>query len=176
MFIIRPTMELAVQKGDYQRVQMLIRRGVGINGCLPGSSSSLLMVAIRKSYRDIALALLTAGADVHAKDARGWTALHWACERELLEVVQALLDRGSRVDEPSAFGFTPLRLANDTLAMRLLRAGASCDGLPSVRMNRHFRHACHVGDLLSVRTLLENGCSIVKRRARRASTLCLRYG
>ena len=161
MFIIRPTMELAVQKGDYQRVQMLIRSGVGVNGRLPGSSSSLLMVAIRKSYRDIALALLAAGADVHAKDARGWTALHWACERELVEVVQALLDRGSRVDEPSAFGFTPLRLANDTLAMCLLRAGASCSGLPSVRMNRHFRHACHVGDLLNVRTLLENGCSVV---------------
>ena len=80
--------------GDVQRVQELIGNGVDVNLRLSGSDS-LLMKAIKCSYRDIALALIAAGADIHAKDEGGWTALHWACERGLEEVVQALVDRGS---------------------------------------------------------------------------------
>ena len=54
------------------------------------------MLAIKKSYQDIALALLLAGADVHGTDDKGWTALQWACVRGLDEVVEALIDRGSQ--------------------------------------------------------------------------------
>ena len=38
---------------------------------------SLLHLAIELGYKDIALALLAAGADVQAKDEGGWTALRW---------------------------------------------------------------------------------------------------
>ena len=59
-------------------------------------SGYLLMLAIKKGYQDIALALLLAGADVHGTDDEGWTALHWACVRGLDKVVEALIDRGSQ--------------------------------------------------------------------------------
>ena len=153
-------MEDAVRSGDLQRVQELIRSGNDVNPRLSVGTGSLLMVSIRNSYKDIALALLEAGADVHAKDRWNWTALHFACDRDLEEVVQALIHRGSRLDEPSVSCLTPLKLANNRSAMILLRAGASCKGLSKSSLNSLFRHACSVGDLSNVRTLLKNGCGV----------------
>ena len=118
------------------------------------------MAAISNSNKDIALALLAAGADVHVKDARGRTALHLACTQEWEEVVQALIDAGGRVDEPDVFGATPLEFASGETAMCLLRAGASCKGLTTRQLVDLFHHACAVGDLSNVQTLLENGCSV----------------
>ena len=63
-----------------------------------GWSGSLLMLAIKKGYQDIALALLLAEADVHKTDDEGWTALHWACVMGLDKVVEALIDSESQVD------------------------------------------------------------------------------
>ena len=153
-------MESAVQSGDLQRVQELIRNGVDVNHRVSGSDS-LLMKAIKYLFKDIALALLAAGADVHAKDADGRTALHWACEWDLEEVVQALVDRGSRVDEPDTNGVTPVMCANgsDTV-MCLLRAGASCTGLSKERISNLFRYVCSVGDMLALQSLLEGGCNV----------------
>ena len=115
----------------------------------------------RSDLKDIVLALLGAGADVHAKDRLGRTALHFACKHQLEEVVQALIDRGSTVDELFLF-CSPLRLArgNRAISLSLLRAGASCEGLSKEEKDDLFCHACHVGDLLAVDTLLKNGCSV----------------
>ena len=115
----------------------------------------------RSAAKDIASALLAAGADVHAKDNLGFTALHYVCKHQLEEVAQALIDRGSPVDEV-ALGNSPLCLArgNSAISMSLLRAGASCEGLPEEDKDDLFHHACHVGDLLAVDTLLKNGCSV----------------
>ena len=153
-------MEDDVRSGDLQPVQELIRSGERVNHRLSVGTDSLLMVSISRSYNDVALALLDAGADVHEKDARGRTALHLACKLGSEEVVQALIDRGSRVDERDAFGATSIMCARDKTAMLLLRAGASCEELPKERRVPLFRHACAVGDLINVRTLLKNGCTI----------------
>ena len=115
----------------------------------------------RSDLKDIVLALLGAGADVHAKERLGRTALHFACKHQLEEVVQALIDRGSTVDE-LFLSCSPLRLArgNRAISLSLLRAGASCEGLSKEEKDDLFCHACHVGDLLAVDTLLKNGCSV----------------
>ena len=77
--------------------------------------------------------MVSGSEDVHAKDARGWTALHLAGKQQgLEEVVQALIDRGSRVDEPGTFGDTPVIFASDKTAMLLLRAGASSAYAPII--------------------------------------------
>ena len=73
-------MEDAVRSGDLKRGQELIWSGDNVNPRLSVGTGSLLMVSIRNSYKDIALALLEAGADVHAKDRWNWTALHFACD------------------------------------------------------------------------------------------------
>ena len=108
----------------------------------------------------LSLALLDAGADVHVKGARGWTALHLACELVLEDVVQGLIGRGSVVDERDVLGDTPLKFASDKTTMLLLRAGASCEELPMERRVHLFHLSCAVGDLLNVHTLLNSGCSV----------------
>ena len=96
--------------------------------------------------------LLRVGADlaIHAKDNAGRTAIHWACYVGLEELVQALIDRKSGVNEQDRFARTPVMLAaqnsNTALVMCLLRAGASCKGLSAEEMNHLFHHACSKGD------------------------------
>ena len=162
-------MESAVVSGNLKHVQALIKSGVEVKERLGGGS--LLILAIEAGYKDIALGLLAAGADVHAKDEGtlykniiGWTALHWACYKGSEGVVQALINRGSRVNERDSLKRTPLMLAEErgetTTSMCLLRAGASCKGVSEEQVNGLFRRACCEGDLSSVQTLLENGCSV----------------
>ena len=159
-------MDGTVREGDLKRVQELIRSGADVNEpCRVGAGvGSLLILAITEGYEDIALALLEAGADVHAKDKGGWTALHWACGKIFAELVQALIDRGSRVNEGDSLGRTPLMLAcewgREAIAMRLLRAGVSCEGLSGEHVNGLFRHACQEHDLPVVKILLNKGCSV----------------
>ena len=161
-------MDQAVLRGDLTQVRELIGRGADVNvpykyttrhNCRVGS---LLHLAIELGYKDIALALLAAGADVHAKDESGWTALRWACYMELEEVVQTLIDKGSPVDERDRHGETPLvaRERDNQISMCLLRAGASCEGLQQSRMDDLFDRAYHNRDLLALGTLLKNGCSV----------------
>ena len=77
--------------GNLQRVKELIQSGVDVNVGRGVGGRSLLMQAMKISLKDIALALLSAGADMEAKDYSGCTALHWACSLESEEVVQARL-------------------------------------------------------------------------------------
>ena len=163
-------MEEAVRRADLKLAQELIRNGADVSE--PTGRPSLLIRAITRGYhcKDIALALLAAGADVHVKDQRGWTALHWACVSGLEEVVQALIDRGSRVNERNSFGRTPLMLAEERgetrISMCLLRAGASCEGLSKRQEEALFRLRHTLGythperDLSAIHTLLRNGWSL----------------
>ena len=120
----------------------------------------LHILHILMNVTTLSLALLDAGVDVHAKGARGWTALHLACELVLEDVVQGVIGRGSVVDERDVLSDTPLKFASDRTTMLLLRAGASCEELPMERRVHLFHLACAVGDLLNVRTLLNSGCSV----------------
>ena len=105
-------MEEAVPRGDLEQIQELIRRGADVNKLYRYSlrrtskEGWLLHLAIEECYEDIALALLAAGADVHAEDKGGWTPLRWACFMGCKKLVQALVDRGSRVNERDWVGRT----------------------------------------------------------------------
>ena len=160
-------MEEAVRSGSLKQVQKLIQSGADVNESCRYAflfgyrEGSLLHVAIKEGYQDIALALLAAGADVHAKDTIGWTPLGLACFMEFEQVVQALIDRGSRVNEGGGLNHTPLMLADDwsntAISMCLLRAGASCEGLTHRQVNLLLHEACSVKDLSVARILLKKG-------------------
>ena len=155
------TMDQAVLNGDLKGVQELIRNGAYVNGPygdilqLRCRGKPLLHLAIGGNRVDIALALLAAGADVHAKDAWGRTALLWACLEGREEVVQALIDKGSPVNERNHLGMTPLmaqRRVTD-VSLCLLRAGASCEGLQQERVSELLHYAWNRRDLLAIRCL-----------------------
>ena len=152
-------MEEAIRSGDLEQVRELIRSGANVNARQGYSEGSLLHLAIQEGYKDIALALLEVGADIHAKDITGRTALHYAWRSE--EVVQALIDRGSRVNERDKFGYTPLMVAvgRDKISLCLLRAGASCEGLEQSRVDDLLYSAWEKRDLSAIKTLFSNGYS-----------------
>ena len=146
-------MDQAVLGGDLKRVRELIRNGADVNG--PYGYNPLLHLAIKKGHVDIAFALLAAGADVQAKDAGGWTALCWACLEGKENVVQALIDRGSRVNERDNFGMTLLMRQRRVtrISLCLLRAGASCEGLEQGRVSELLCYAWSKRDLRAIRCL-----------------------
>ena len=168
-------MEAAVRSGNLKRVQELIRSGVDVNDQRRGLSL-LLVVAIGKGFKEIALALLEAGADVHAKDFVERLPIHWACYKRLEEVVQSIIDRGSSVGGRDSFGNSPLMLGwHDTgISTRLLRAGASCEGLSEWELNDLFLRVCNECDSSAVQTLLKNGCcpSTLSSRKKEALLHC----
>ena len=145
-------MEIAVRSGNVRQIETLIESGVVAN-------KRLVTLSVELGYEDIALALLEAG--VRTGIGR-WTGLHFVCHEGLVTLVQALIDRGSRVNERDNFGQTPLMLADEgkhnAVSLCLLRAGASCEGLSEKQVNGLLRHACHEGDLLAIWTLIKNGC------------------
>ena len=169
-------MEKAIRSGDLERVRELIRSRANVNARRQGyREGSLLHLAIQEGYKEIALALLEAGVDVHAKDITGRTALHWACFWGLEKVVQALIDRGSRVNERDAFRYTPLMIAvgRDDITLCLLRAGASCEGLEQSRVNGLLYYAWKKRDLSAIKTLFRNSCSCRRILSRREQEVLL---
>jgi ankyrin repeat protein len=83
-----------------------------------------------KSGDKVALrALLQKGADVHATEGDGTTALHWASYRDDLESVDLLIRAGAKVNAANDLGATPLWVASqngsETMVRRLLAAGAN---------------------------------------------------
>uniref|UniRef100_A0A0G4I481 Uncharacterized protein n=1 Tax=Chromera velia CCMP2878 TaxID=1169474 RepID=A0A0G4I481_9ALVE len=67
-----------------------------------------LHIAAARGMTDLVLSLLLHGADVHAKDEYGFTALHRAVEQGRAETAKLLLDRGARVSDKDKRGDTPL--------------------------------------------------------------------
>ena len=157
-------MEEAVRSGNLDRLQELVQGGADVNASYKGMP--LLSLAIKVGHNEIALELIERGANVHAKDRQGMTALHWACkvvDREV--VVQRLVDRGCSVNEEDGRGRTPLLLAakwggQRGIANCLLKAGASCEPLPTKQKNLVIRYACLESDVFVVESLIKNGCDI----------------
>ena len=107
--------------------------GAGIDardasGCTP------LLIAAQYGHPDLAAFLVRRGADPHAVDASGDTALHWAAYKGSVEVCGLLLHLlGSvgQLDSVDAFGQAPLHLASlrgNTETVRFLLEEAETAG------------------------------------------------
>jgi ankyrin repeat protein len=70
----------AAGAGDVTRVRELIEAGADVNHVDRGWS--VLMVAVEMSQLEVALALISAGADVNFCAAEGWSVLHHAVDVE----------------------------------------------------------------------------------------------
>ena len=102
----------AVYNGKPQITQVLLFHGAKVDVENELGETPLHLVRQRQNAsRDgihIAQLLLVVGADVHARDKRGWTALHAASYYGRLEVAQVLLNRGGIAKVEDYQGKTPL--------------------------------------------------------------------
>jgi len=120
-------LKFACQADALDLAELFLARGAPVDGGPRGEPSALMCAAEFGSPALIEL-LLRGGADVRARDARGWTALHFAVtcterEGDRHEAVRALLRGGARVNAASESGSTPLWIASQ------VRAGAARGGV-----------------------------------------------
>lgn len=87
-----------------------------------------LIDAVKNGDSKAVRSLLEHHADINATEADGFTALHWAAQRDNLEIADLLLNAGANVKAASRFNITPLSLActngDAALIDRFLKAGA----------------------------------------------------
>jgi len=107
--------------------------GLGSLKAMEGNLENQLFTAIEKRDTVTVKQLLTAGADVDAKNKLGWTSLHTLasmaiCGYDVTELTQILLDAGANVNAASDKGYTTLHWAAKTnkldLVTLLLKGGA----------------------------------------------------
>lgn len=126
------------------------------------AASPTLIDAVK--HQDVATvrARIAAHADINAQEADGFTALHWAAERNNPELVDLLIAADANVKAASRYHVTPLYLActngNAAIAEKLLKAGAdpnetALDGQTALMT------AAANGNAETVRLLLKRGAN-----------------
>ena len=109
-------------------------------------------------------AALTRNADVNGAQVDGSTALHWAVERNDIEIVDLLLRAGARVAARTREGVTPLQLAaiNGSASMldRLLKAGADPNAALTDGGDTALMMAARTGKTDAIRVLSEAGANV----------------
>jgi len=90
-----------------------------------------LIDAVKKSDTKTARTLIAQHIDVNATETDGSTALHWAAQRDNVELVDLLLAAGANAKSANRYKITPLSLAamngNGEIVERLLKAGAGAN-------------------------------------------------
>jgi ankyrin repeat protein len=152
-----------------------------------GSSADILHTLV---WRDDIAAMETAianGADVNARNHRGWTALHWAAQIGRVRAVKLLIAKGAFVDELDRNGHTPLLMAmrhgEQSVVQLLLDRGANPDyggtynqtptelamqlnqqetarSLVAAGAEMTIHLAAYIGDLEKTKTLLDGGVAV----------------
>lgn len=122
-------MFLASLTGDYDTVKYLIdKKNVNLNNSL-----NPLFIASAKGHVNIVELLLKNGADINAKEKRGWTPIMAAVQNENnASVVQILLKHEATVNDKSNYGITALIIAsskesNIEVVKMLLEKGADIE-------------------------------------------------
>jgi ankyrin repeat protein len=123
--------------------------------------------AAQRGNREAVRAALARKADVNTAQIDGSTALHWAVEREDLEMTDLLVRAGARVDARTREGVTPLQLAavngSAPLLDRLLKAGADPNGALTPAGDTALMMAARTGRTDALRVLVEAGANVNAR-------------
>jgi uncharacterized protein len=122
-----------------------------------------LIDAVKKSDVQAVRNLIGQHADVNATEADGFTALHWAAQRDNLVIADLLLAAGANVKAASQYNITPLSLActNGDAAMieRFLKAGADPNST-SEEGQTALMTAALTGKVDAVKLLLAHGAKV----------------
>ena len=99
----------AIGTNDLTRIRGELAKSRELANAADGSGSTALMHAAGRGSVAAMSALITAGADVNARNRRGATALTWALSDPAK--VRVLIERGAAVDVRTAEGRVPLHIA-----------------------------------------------------------------
>ena len=120
--------------------------------------------AAMRGDRDAIRTALARKADVNEPQVDGSTALHWAVERDDLEMADLLIRAGARVTSATREGVTPLQLAsiNGSAAMltRLLKAGVDPNAPLTPAADTALMMAARTGRVEAIHVLLEAGARV----------------
>jgi hypothetical protein len=96
--------------GDLERIQTLVARDPSAVDALDGNGWSALHWAAVRGHREVAMALLNAGARADIAGADGGTPLHWAAHHDDVELISRVLDRGAPLEHANRWGRTALHV------------------------------------------------------------------
>lgn len=156
----------AVQHGDVQAIQALLKKKVNVNAPQPDGATALHWAAYKSDAASTA-ALISAGANVNAKNKYGVTPLSLAADQGNVAVLDLLVKAGAKPNDPVNFvntGEPPLMRAARSAkvdAVRLLaRAGADVNAKETWNGQTALMWAAADGDSAMVTALLELGADL----------------
>ena len=128
------------------------------------AATSEVADAAMRGDREAVRAAVARKADVNAPQVDGTTALHWAVERDDVELAELLLTSGARANARTREGVTPLQLAaiNGSARMlgRLIKSGADPNAPLTPAGDTALMLAARTGKTDAIRLLLEAGADI----------------
>jgi ankyrin repeat protein len=131
---------------------------------IASAATSDVADAAQRGDRATVRAALARKADVNVAQIDGSTALHWAVERDDLEMAELLIRAGARVAARTREGVTPLQLAatNGSAPMidRLLKAGADPNAALTPAGDTAVMMAARTGKPDAIRALVEAGANV----------------
>lgn len=98
----------AVSQGQKKRTMEFLEKGADVHHRYR-DGLTLLHVATRKGWTEIALMLLQEGAEIHARDDRQLCPIHYGVESGKLEMVQLLLKKGANPNAKGLFLYDPTK-------------------------------------------------------------------
>lgn len=159
------TLFKAVEEGDTRRVLDMTRAGMGVD-IRRADEWTPLMVSLFNGKEEVAMMLLSRGANVRAKINRGYEPIHWAALNGYLRAVKFILRKGGSANAETDFGWTPLLQAatkgHIDVARILLDAGAAVNHAEHEGWTA-LHKACANGHLQTVRLLVQRGADVQQR-------------
>jgi len=147
-----------------RRITRLLASLVLFGASAAHAATSEIADAARRGDREAVRAALARKADVNAAQVDGTTALHWAVERDDVELAELLLTAGARVSARTREGVTPLQLAaiNGSAGMlgRLIKSGADPNERLTPAGDMPLMLAARTGKTDAVRLLVEGGADV----------------
>jgi len=100
----------AAKRGDTERIETLLGRGMDVNQRNHNGGTSIMYAALGGDPEAVSL-LLRHHADVNAAAQNGWTALMIASVKGHVEVAETLLRHGADPNKADVYSWTPLMRA-----------------------------------------------------------------
>jgi uncharacterized protein len=123
-----------IMDGDINKFKKYLTEDKNLVNIKDKLERTLLMESVIFKKEAIARLLISSGVDINAKEAKGWTALHFAVQSFLPDIIQLLIEKGANVNIQDNYGNTPLLNAlgifdgtHKDVILLLIQAGADKD-------------------------------------------------